>query len=121
MKIAIASDENRDLDSRAAQHFGRCPFYVFITVDENNEVKEVETVENPYFNGHAPGVVPQFIADKDADVIIAGGMGPKAVEWFNQLGVKALTASAPKVSDVLEKYISGELTSAEACDESHHH
>lgn len=120
MKIAIASEENRDLESKAAHHFGRCPFYVFITVDENNNAVKVESVENPFFNGHEPGVVPQFIADQNADVIIAGGMGPRAIEWFNQLGVKAVTSSAPTAGDLLNKYLADEITGAESCHDSHH-
>ena len=85
MKIAIASEENKGLESRAAHHFGRCPYYVFITLDENNTPAKIEPIENPFFNGHEAGVVPQFIAEQKADVIIAGGMGPQAIDWFTQL------------------------------------
>ncbi len=120
MKIAIASEEKKGLGSRAAHHFGRCPYYVFIVTDENNTVKEVESLENPFYNGHEPGVVPQFIADQKADVIIAGGMGPRAIEWFTQLGVKAVTSSAPAVGDLLKKYLEGNITSAESCHDSEH-
>ena len=63
MKIAIASEENRDLESRAAHHFGRCPFYVYITVEDDNKITETESIQNPFYNGHEPGVVPQFIAE----------------------------------------------------------
>ncbi len=120
MKIAIASEENRDLESRAAHHFGRCPFYVFVTVDDNDKVLKSESIENPFFNGHEPGVVPQFIADQKADVIIAGGMGPRAIQWFDQLGVTALTASAPTVNDILTKFLNNEIAGAESCHDSHH-
>lgn len=120
MKIAIASEENRDLESKAAHHFGRCPFYVFITVDKEDNIVKTESIENPFFNGHEAGVVPQFIADQKADVIIAGGMGPRAIDWFNQLGVTALTVSAPSVNDILTKFLNNEIAGAESCHESHH-
>ncbi len=120
MKIAIASEENKDLESRAAHHFGRCPYYVFITVDDDNTPKTIESLENPFFNGHEPGVVPQFIADQKADVIIAGGMGPRAIDWFTQLGVKAVTSSAPTVGELMNKYLTGEISSAESCHDSQH-
>ena len=120
MKIAIASEENKDLESRAAHHFGRCPYYVFITVDDDNKPKTIESLENPFFNGHEPGVVPQFIADQKADVIIAGGMGPRAIDWFTQLGVKAVTSSAPTVGELMNKYLTGEISSAESCHDSQH-
>lgn len=120
MKIAIASEENKNLESRAAHHFGRCPYYVFITVDDDNTPKTIESLENPFFNGHEPGVVPQFIADQKADVIIAGGMGPRAIDWFTQLGVKAVTSSAPTVGELMNKYLTGEISSAESCHDSQH-
>ncbi len=120
MKIAIASEENNNLESKAAHHFGRCPYYVFTTVDETNTITTVESLENPFFNGHEPGVVPQFIADQKADVIIAGGMGPRAIEWFTQLGVKAVTSAAPTVGDLLQKYLTGEISTAESCHDSSH-
>lgn len=120
MKIAIASEENKGLESKAAHHFGRCPCYVFIELDKINNVEKVESIENPFFNGHEPGGVPQFIADQKADVIIACGMGPKAIDWFTQLGVTALTASAPTVKDILNKFINNEIAGAESCHESNH-
>ena len=120
MRIAIASEENKDLESRAAHHFGRCPYYVFVTVDGDNTLKAIESLENPFFNGHEPGVVPQFIADQKADVIIAGGMGPRAIDWFTQLGVKAITSSAPTVGELMNKYLTGEISSAESCHDSQH-
>jgi len=120
MKIAIASEENKGLQSRAAHHFGRCPYYVFINLDKNDNVTSVKTKVNPYYNGHEPGVVPQFIANEKADVIISGGMGPRAIEWFKQLGVTALTASANRVEDVLEMFIKNQIAGAESCHESEH-
>ncbi|MGQ9721764.1 MAG: NifB/NifX family molybdenum-iron cluster-binding protein [Candidatus Jordarchaeum sp.] len=116
MKIAFASEENKGLESMVAQHFGRCPYYIFVDV-EGNLVKTIETKENPYFNSHEPGVVPQFIAKENANVIIAGGMGPRAIEWFEKLGVQPITGISGKVKDALDKYLGGKLSGAGPCDE----
>jgi predicted Fe-Mo cluster-binding NifX family protein len=116
MKIAFASEENKGLESMVAQHFGRCPYYVFVDV-ESNDVKSIETKENPYFDSHEPGVVPQFIAKENANVIIAGGMGPRAIEWFEKLGVQPITGTNGKVKDALDKYLEGKLSGAGPCDE----
>ena len=119
MKIAFASEENKGLESAMAHHFGRCPYYVFAEVEEG-VAKNVETKENPFFSSHEPGVVPQYIADEKADVMIAGGMGPRAIEWFGKLGVKAVTGAGGSVRAALDDYLKGNLSGADSCDEHKH-
>lgn len=115
MRIAFAS-EGMGLESTLAYHFGRCAYYVFVDI-ENGEIKNVETKENPFFNSHEPGVVPQFIAKEDADIIIAGGMGPRAIDWFKQLGVQPATGVSGKIRDIFNDYLAGKLQDAMPCDE----
>jgi len=115
MKIAFASEEDKGLESRIAYHFGRCPYYVFVEV-ENGQIKSVETKQNPYFGSHAPGVVPEFIASQGAKVIIAGGMGPRAIDWFNRLGVQPITGVSGVIRNVLNDYLAGKLADAKPCD-----
>ncbi|RLF93974.1 dinitrogenase iron-molybdenum cofactor biosynthesis protein [Thermococci archaeon] len=116
MKIAFATEEDKGIESILAYHFGRCPYYVFVDI-ENNEVKDVENKENPYYDRHEPGVVPQFIAREGASVIIAGGMGPRAIDWFKNLGVQPVTGISGKVKDILNEYLAGKLSGAAPCDD----
>ena len=116
MKIALASEENKGLESKLAHHFGRCPYYIFVSLEKNN-VESVETKESPFFNGHEPGVVPQFVSNEGANVIIAGGMGPRAIEWFEKLGVKPITGVSGRVKEVLDDYLAGKLSGAKPCNE----
>ena len=115
MRIAFASDENLGLESRLSHHFGRCPFYVFVEI-ENNGIKRVEVKENPFFNRHVPGAVPQFIAKEGANIMIAGGMGPRAIDWFRRLDVQPITGASGIIKDVLQDYLAGNLSSVEPCD-----
>lgn len=115
MKIAFAS-EGKGLESELAYHFGRCAYYVFADI-ENGEKKGVETKENPFFNRHEPGVVPQFIAEEGASVIVAGGMGSRAIDWFKQLGVQPVTGVSGKIRDILNDYLAGKIRGAIPCDE----
>ncbi|MBE9591979.1 MAG: dinitrogenase iron-molybdenum cofactor, partial [Proteobacteria bacterium] len=79
MKIALATDDDRGLESVLSHHFGRCPFYVVVDVDDK-EIKEVKALQSPFYGNHGePGEVPTFIKGIGAQVIIAGGMGPKAI------------------------------------------
>ena len=119
MIIAVASEENKDLKSRPAHHFGRCPFYVFVKV-ENDKIIEAEGKKNPFYSGHEVGEVPQFIANQKADVMISGGMGPRAIDWFRQLGVVPVTANGNSVEELVNLYLLEKISNAESCAESDH-
>jgi predicted Fe-Mo cluster-binding NifX family protein len=120
MKIAFASEDNQGLKGFLSAHFGRCPFYTIVDV-EDKTVSNVQVVDNPYFNTHAPpGVVPQFIKEQGAQVMIAGGMGPRALEHFNQFGIEAITTGIQEnLEAILNAYLRGEISGASGC--GHHH
>ena len=122
MKIAMASEDDLGLKGLLSPHFGRCPFYTLVEV-QDGEVKEVEVVRNPYYMAHAPGVVPEFIRSLGADVIIAGGMGPRAIEMFAHFGIEAVTTGASiPLEEVLQGYLEGRIKGVESCGhEGHHH
>ena len=44
MRIAISADNNNGLDSIVSPHFGRCPYFVLVDMDEQ-AVKTVKAVE----------------------------------------------------------------------------
>lgn len=117
MIIAFSSEENRGLESIMNHHFGRCPFYIFISIDKDNNVNDVTGEENPFAKGHEPGLVPKYIADKGVNIMISGGMGPRAVDFFNQFGVTVVTGATGKVKDALKAYLSVQLRGYEPCNE----
>ncbi len=120
MRIAISLETKNGLDSQVAQHFGRCPFFALVDM-EDREVKEIQIIENPFFSGHQPGQVPEFIFQQKADVMLSGGMGGRAIEFFHQYGIQAATGAAGTVRASLERYFGGELTEAAPCAESVEH
>ncbi|MBW2077739.1 MAG: NifB/NifX family molybdenum-iron cluster-binding protein [Deltaproteobacteria bacterium] len=115
MKIAFAF-EDKGIESSLGYHFGRCRYYVFVEI-KNGDIKEVETKENPFFNNHEPGLVPQFIAREGADVVIAGGMGPRAIEWFEKLKVRPIAGASGDIKHILDDYLLGKLTDVKPCNE----
>ena len=114
-RIAVASEDNRGLDAVVSSHFGRCPYYSLLTV-EGDHIKEVEPVENLFYDAHGqPGQVPGFIRDQKADVIIAGGMGQRAVGFFEEFGIEVVTGAAGTVSAVVQGYLNGTIEGAAPC------
>jgi len=117
MKIAITAENNNGLESLVAQHFGHAPFFVLVDV-ENGEVSAVQGVANPFAQAHQPGEIPDFVKQQNADVILSGGMGGRAIEFFEQAGIKAATGASGTVRQALEHYFGGKLKEAAPCDES---
>jgi predicted Fe-Mo cluster-binding NifX family protein len=117
MRVAISADDNRGLDSVVSPHFGRCPYYVLVDLD-GREVRQVGAVKNPYYGYHQPGQVPGFIKHQGADVMLAGGMGRRAIALFQQYGIEAVTGATGSVDHALEQYLGGALQGATPCRES---
>jgi len=127
MRIAVSIETNNGFESKVAQHFGRCPYFALVDLD-GTDVKAVEVVANPFYSRHEPGQVPGFIHEQNANVMLSGGMGRRAIEAFRQFGIQATTGASGTVQSALESYLGGELSGAAPCKESvehhkrgHHH
>ena len=120
MRIAISAQTSNGLDSVVAQHFGRCEYFAIVDV-EGKEVQTIEVIENPFFTGHQVGQVPTFINEQKANVMLSGGMGGKAIQFFEQFGIEAATGASGTVRAALDAYFGGGLSEAAACAESVEH
>lgn len=111
MKFAVPC-----IEGRLCMHFGHCSQFALIEVDkESRKLEKTLFVDPP---AHEPGVLPAWLHEQGADVIIAGGMGSRAQMLFQQNGIEVVTG-APSVSaeQAVEAYLAGTLeTGANACD-----
>ncbi len=120
MRIAVSADSNNGLDSVVSPHFGRCPHFVLVDVDDK-DVKDVRAVDNPYLGNHRPGQVPAFINSLSANVMLTGGMGGRAIMFFQQFGIEGVTGAYGTVRQAVERYLGGELQGAQPCLTSQEH
>ncbi len=108
MKIAVAAQ-----NGTVCPHFGHAPHYVLYTVDDEGNILDRAEHPNP---GHAPGVLPRWLGSLEADVIIAGGMGPRAEELFRAQGIEPVIGVSGDIEDAVRNYCSGVLeTGPSAC------
>ncbi|MDD5259014.1 MAG: NifB/NifX family molybdenum-iron cluster-binding protein [bacterium] len=105
MKIAISTD-----GEFVSAHFGRCPSFTLIDIEDGKVTKKT-TVANP---GHQPGAIPQFLHQQGVNCIVAGGMGMRAVSFFEEYGIKTIVGVSGKIDEVIEQLIKGVLKGGES-------
>jgi predicted Fe-Mo cluster-binding NifX family protein len=116
--IAVAAEDDRGLCGQVSSHFGRCPFYVLVAANDRS-VLGSRVVANPYVDLHRPGVMPRFIRDLGANVVLAGGMGPQAINMFRSFGIDVATVPSGSVTTALTAYLSGEHQTVLPCAHAH--
>ena len=117
-RIAFSCEDKNGLNSEMSMHFGRCPFFTLVDV-EDGKMTNAQVIANPAFENHVPGVVPKFINDQQANVMVAGGMGPKAIEMFSGFGIEVATGVGGKVEKVLNAYLEGRVKGTAPCEHDH--
>jgi predicted Fe-Mo cluster-binding NifX family protein len=114
MKIAIPVENDR-LNS----HFGGCRQFAIVEVDADAKtILRSETLPAPK---HEPGAFPRWLHGLGVEVIIAGGIGQRALTLFAQQGINVVAGHPDgAVEGLVKAYLDGQLTGKpEGC--SHHH
>ncbi|MHC1588719.1 MAG: NifB/NifX family molybdenum-iron cluster-binding protein [Methermicoccaceae archaeon] len=100
-------------------HFGHSESYTLVDVDENGNVMRMTRIDSP---GHRPNFLPTWLKEHGVDVVISGGMGPKAMALFASLGIEPVVGASGTVESVVRDFLSGRLsTDANMCDHLHTH
>ena len=86
MKIAIPLT-----DGKLSMHFGHCESFALVEVDPVQKlIVKREDLEAP---PHEPGLLPKWLAERGANVIIAGGMGGRAQGLFAERGIEVVVGA----------------------------
>ncbi len=112
MKIAVANNEGQ-----VSQHFGYCEKFTVFEV-ENKSITGTQSIPNP---GHQPGLLPRLLGEAGVNLVIAGGMGSKAIELFADKGIDVVIGASGPVEAVVKDYLQGKLeTAGSACHHETH-
>jgi predicted Fe-Mo cluster-binding NifX family protein len=111
MRIAIPLAEGK-----LAMHFGHCQHFAMVDVDPS--AKTILKREDIAAPPHEPGLLPPWLAERGANMIIAGGMGQRAHSLFAERGIKVIIgAPAETPEKLVVDYLAGTLTLGEnICD-----
>ena len=111
MRIAIPL-----ADGKLSLHFGHCDCFALVDADpKTKEIIKTEDLESP---PHQPGLLPRWLAEKGANVIIAGGMGQRAQNLFTEQNILVVVGAAAETPErLVGDYLAGTLqVSGNICD-----
>ena len=109
LKVAIPLAEGK-----LSSHFGHCEKFAVIQV-RAGLIGDQELITPP---PHDPGVLPRWLGDLGVNLVIAGGMGQRAMSLFAEKGIKVITGSPSQEPETLvQGYLAGTLVSGpNVCD-----
>ncbi len=105
MLVAISTD-----NGQVSPHFGRCPSFTFLEIEGGKLLNRSE-IPNP---GHETGYIPRFLQEKGVNIIIAGGMGHRAIELFAGFKITPLLGISGSIDDVIKGVLDGPLEGGES-------
>jgi len=129
MKIAFVTNDQETI----SQHFGRSRFFKIVDIedarilgaevferttghyakgmDRDQEHRHDHRKDHPHGTGpHAAKKHAAMIDEvRDCEIIISGGMGPGAIQAFQEAGKKVILTDRITISDAINDYLSGTL------------
>ena len=73
-------------------HFGHCQQFAIIETESTSVTGETLVTPPP----HEPGLLPGWLAEKGVTDVIAGGMGQRAINLFNQQNINVFVGARLK-------------------------
>jgi len=97
-------------------HFGHCEKFALLDVDvQAKKILGRKDVDSP---PHQPGLLPSWLAEQGVNLVIAGGMGQRALQIFQSHGIQVLVGASPEAPErIVGEYLAGTLKSGgNVCD-----
>lgn len=122
-KICIPTMEKNGLNSNISLHFGKTPYFAFLK-EKNGEIEDISFVES--MGKHIGGSLTpaEIILNSDANILICGNLGSKAVNMLQQNNVKVFSGANGSIKEIFEQWKNGKLVMADennSCSEQEHH
>ena len=110
--IAIPTQGEGGLEDSVGQHFGRVPTYTLI----EPETRETMVIQNTSHHMGGRMQPPELLQNEGATILVCRGLGRRAIDLFNQYGIKVYIGAEGTVTDALKQYEKGQLTLASMDD-----
>lgn len=105
MRVAIAKEGDH-----VSEHFGHCTEYALFDIDQGT-ITSREILNSP---GHEPGKLPGFLAGHKVTHVLAGGMGPRAVDLFCANNIEVFLGVRGRIERVIRDFAAGKIAQGES-------
>lgn len=103
-------------NGKLCAHFGHCEQFALVEADP--ATKQIKSTKHLTPPPHEPGVLPRWLHEQGANVVLARGMGHRAQRLFAQNGVQVIVgARVDTPENLAAAYLAGTLAGgANLCD-----
>ena len=103
-------------EGQLCMHFGHCEQFALLDVDTAD--KKILNTRHLTPPPHEPGLLPRWLHEQGASLVIAGGMGQRAQNIFTEHGIRVIVGvGAGEPKSIVRAYLDGKLLSGEnLCD-----
>ena len=98
MKLLVAIDENKELNSKLSAHFGHCPFFAIYETDS----EKLEIIKNKIDQSNQSLTPVDQIMNFKPNIVFSLGIGQRAIKLFNEKNVKVKTGDFKILKQVIE-------------------
>lgn len=98
MKLLIAIDEDKGINSKLSEHLGHCLYFAIY----NTNLKKIKIVKNKLVHSDLELTPVDQIMKFNPDSVFSLGMGQRAIKLFNEKKVKLKTGNYKIVKEVIE-------------------
>ncbi|RCV64692.1 putative Fe-Mo cluster-binding protein, NifX family [Methanophagales archaeon] len=119
MKLCVPTLGNEGLEDVVSEHFGRSPTFTVVDMVNN----KVEIVQNTGEHFGGVGNTPDLVAGAGAEIMLCSGLGPRAINMFEELGIEVYVGASGTVSEAISAFQAGRLkeaSDANACKMHRH-
>ena len=104
----IPTNDKKGLDSKIAEHFGRCQTYTFL----DKKGKVIEIIDN--ISEHMGGLElpPELMKKHGADILLCKDLGPRALALCSHLGIDVYVSQAKTVKEIFEMWKNDKIKKA---------
>ena len=119
MKVCIPTMGDGGMVEAICQHFGQAPTFTVVDLDTGT----IQVLTNISEHVGGSGLPTDQLKDQGFQVMIVGGLGPKAIQNFAEQCVEVFVGATGTVKDAIEDWREGLLTKASsdnACKNHRH-
>lgn len=119
MKLGVTIADDKGLESRVSVHFGQCPYFLLVDI-EDGKITKITVVKNNVVHGGGGCLAVDEMLKHNVSYVIAGGMGRSAQNKFAAAGIKVYGYDGI-AKEAIDDFLKNKIGELESCKEHSSH